>query len=88
MSLQPFHSDRTLLNVSSAAALISTVVAALDPKGLLLGKHHYLLYSIVPAIQVAFNFEKGLSLCLATTFGLPGRRQQANASLCASRSSC
>jgi len=51
MSLQPFHSDRTLLNVSSAAALISTVVAALDPKGLLLGKHHYLLYSIVPAIQ-------------------------------------
>ena len=57
MTLQPFHSDRTLLNVSSAAGLISTVVAALDPKGLLLGKHHYLLYSIVPAIQVSATFK-------------------------------
>ena len=52
LTMQPFHSDRSLMNVACTAALISAVVAALDPRGLLLAKHHYLLYSIVPAIQV------------------------------------
>lgn len=51
LTMQPFHSDRSLMNVASASALISAVTAALDPRGLLLAKHHYLLYSIVPAIQ-------------------------------------
>lgn len=51
LTMQPFHSDRSLMNVACTAALISAVVAALDPRGLLLAKHHYLLYSIVPAIQ-------------------------------------
>ena len=40
------------MNVAAAAALISSVTAALDPRGLILQKNHYLLYSIVPAIQV------------------------------------
>ena len=52
LTLQPFHSDRSLMNVAAAAALISSVTAALDPRGLILAKSHYLLYSIVPAIQV------------------------------------
>jgi len=51
LTMQPFHSDRSLMNVASTAALIAAVTAALDPRGLLLAKHHYLLYSIVPAIQ-------------------------------------
>jgi len=51
LTLQPFHSDRSLMNVAAAAALISSVTAALDPRGLILQKNHYLLYSIVPAIQ-------------------------------------
>jgi hypothetical protein len=55
--MQPFHSDRSLMNVASTAALIAAVTSALDPRGLLLAKHHYLLYAIVPAIQVIYYFK-------------------------------
>ena len=40
------------MNNAAAAALISTAVTCLDSRQLILGKNHFLLYSIVPAIQV------------------------------------
>jgi len=51
LTLNPFQADKTLMNVAAAAALITTAVTCLDSRQLILGKNHFLLYSIVPAIQ-------------------------------------
>lgn len=51
MTLQPYHSDRQLLSPVALAAILSVVVSFLDVKSIILGKSHYLLYSLVPAIQ-------------------------------------
>ena len=52
LTMNPFHSDKSLMNVAAASALLSTIVTCLDSRALILGKHHFLLYSIVPSIQV------------------------------------
>merc|ERR1712117_152414 len=51
MSLNPYHSDHQLLSPVAVAGLMGCVVACLDVKTTLLGKSHYLLYSLAPAIQ-------------------------------------
>lgn len=51
LTLQPFHSDRQLLSPVALGSLLSVVVSFLDVKNIILGKSHYMLYSIVPAIQ-------------------------------------
>uniref|UniRef100_H2YBG1 26S proteasome non-ATPase regulatory subunit 2 n=1 Tax=Ciona savignyi TaxID=51511 RepID=H2YBG1_CIOSA len=61
LTLQPYHSDRQLLSPVAMAALLSVIVSFLDVKNTILGKSHYLLYTLVPAIQprmlVTFNEE-------------------------------
>nr|CAB3265241.1 26S proteasome non-ATPase regulatory subunit 2-like [Phallusia mammillata] len=51
LTLQPYHSDRQLLSPVALASLLSVIVALLDVKNTILGKTHYLLYTMVPAIQ-------------------------------------
>ena len=46
-----FNSDHQLLSPVAVAGLMGCVVACLDVKTTLLGKSHYLLYSLAPAIQ-------------------------------------
>nr|XP_018667278.1 26S proteasome non-ATPase regulatory subunit 2-like isoform X2 [Ciona intestinalis] len=59
LTLQPYHSDRQLLSPVAMAALLSVIVSFLDVKNTILSKSHYLLYTLVPAIQprmlVTFN---------------------------------
>lgn len=52
MTLNPYHSDHQLMSPVAVAGLLGLIVACLDVKTTLLGKSHYLLYSIAPAIQV------------------------------------
>merc|ERR1739838_746426 len=51
LTVQPYHSDRQLMSPVVMASVLSVVVTFLDTKTSILGKSHYLLYSLVPAIQ-------------------------------------
>lgn len=44
-----YHSNRSLMCPAAAAALVAIAHTCLDFKGLILGKHHYLLYVLVAA---------------------------------------
>ena len=56
MTLNPYHNDHQLLSPVAVAGLLGCVMACLDVKTTLLGKSHYLLYSLAPAIQVMFVY--------------------------------
>ena len=62
LTMNPFHSDKSLMNVAAASALLSTIVTCLDSRALILGKHHFLLYSIVPSIQVNILDPSGIEI--------------------------
>jgi len=51
MSLQPYHSARSLLSPVALAGILASLVTFLDSKTSVLGKSHYLLYSLATAIQ-------------------------------------
>jgi len=51
LSISPFHSDRFLINPVSLASLLVVIHSCLHVKSTFLGKHHYLLYHIVPAMH-------------------------------------
>lgn len=51
LTLSPYHSDRQLMNPVAVAGLMATLVAFLDVKNIILGRSHYLLYTLVPAMQ-------------------------------------
>eukprot|EP00397_Hematodinium_sp_SG-2012_P005278 GEMP01005296.1.p1 GENE.GEMP01005296.1~~GEMP01005296.1.p1 ORF type:complete len:899 (+),score=229.92 GEMP01005296.1:349-2697(+) len=51
MSLSPLHSDRFLINPVSLASLVVILHSCLHLKATFLGKHHYLLYHLVPAMH-------------------------------------
>jgi len=50
LSLSPFHTDRQIMNYSAVAGLLITLVSFLDTKTIMLGKSHYLLYTLVTAM--------------------------------------
>lgn len=51
LSLSPFYSEKYLLSSSSMAGLLVFMHTCLDMKNLLLGKYHYLLYCLTPAMH-------------------------------------
>lgn len=51
LSLSPFHSDRLLKSTVALSGILTVLHAAVDIKGTLLGKHHYLMYFLVCAIK-------------------------------------
>uniref|UniRef100_A0A0V0G3B6 26S proteasome non-ATPase regulatory subunit 2 n=1 Tax=Triatoma dimidiata TaxID=72491 RepID=A0A0V0G3B6_TRIDM len=50
LSLSPFHTDRQVMNYSAVAGLLITLVSFLDTKTIMLGKSHYLLYTLATAM--------------------------------------
>eukprot|EP01118_Nematostelium_gracile_P000182 TRINITY_DN1017_c0_g1_i1.p1 TRINITY_DN1017_c0_g1~~TRINITY_DN1017_c0_g1_i1.p1 ORF type:complete len:876 (+),score=310.73 TRINITY_DN1017_c0_g1_i1:43-2670(+) len=50
MTLAPYHSDRTLLSPTAIAGLLVTLHSCLDIKNIILGKSHYLLFTLVTAM--------------------------------------
>lgn len=51
LTLNPYHSDNQLMSPVAVAGLLGCIVSFLDVKSTILGKSHYLLYSLVTAIS-------------------------------------
>ncbi|KAB0801142.1 hypothetical protein PPYR_05496 [Photinus pyralis] len=51
LTLCPYHSDRQLLSPVAVAGLLATLVGCLDVKNIILGRSHYLLYTLAAAMQ-------------------------------------
>ncbi|XP_012258309.1 26S proteasome non-ATPase regulatory subunit 2 [Athalia rosae] len=51
LTLSPYHSDRQLLNPVAVAGLLATLIGFLDVKNIILGRSHYLLYTLAAAMQ-------------------------------------
>lgn len=51
LTLCPYHNDRQLMRTVAVGGLMTTLVAFLDVKNIILGKSHYMLYFLVPAMQ-------------------------------------
>jgi len=51
LTLNPWHSDRSLMSPVAVAGLMATLTAFLDVKSLILGKSHYLLFCLTTAMQ-------------------------------------
>lgn len=73
LTLSPYHSDRQLLSPVALAGLLSCIIGFLDVKNIILGKSHYILYTLAAAIQprmlVAFD-EKLRPLAVPVRVGL------------------
>lgn len=50
LSLSPFHTDRQVMNLVSLSGLLVTLFCFLDTKNIILGKSHYLLYTLSTAM--------------------------------------
>jgi len=51
VSLNPFHSDRLLMNGPALAGLLTVIHACLDIKATILDKYHYILFYLATAIN-------------------------------------
>ncbi|XP_008551707.1 26S proteasome non-ATPase regulatory subunit 2 [Microplitis demolitor] len=51
LTLSPYHSDRQLLSPVALAGLLSAIIGFLDVKNIILGRSHYLLYTLAAAMQ-------------------------------------
>ncbi|XP_034935656.1 26S proteasome non-ATPase regulatory subunit 2 [Chelonus insularis] len=51
LTLCPYHSDRQLLSPVALAGLLATIIGFLDVKNIILGRSHYLLYTLAAAMQ-------------------------------------
>ncbi|RUS34049.1 armadillo-type protein, partial [Jimgerdemannia flammicorona] len=54
MTINPFHTDRQLLSPVAVAGLLASTIAFTDAKSFILGKSHYLLYTLVTAMYPRF----------------------------------
>ncbi|XKL63369.1 hypothetical protein PGB90_005733 [Kerria lacca] len=50
MTLSPFHTDRQIMNPIAISGLLVTLFCFLDTKNIILGKSHYLLYTLATAM--------------------------------------
>lgn len=51
LTLSPYHSSKQLLSPVALAGILTVLISFLDCKNIILGKSHYLLYSLAAAIQ-------------------------------------
>lgn len=54
LSINPYHSDRSVLSPVAAGGLLTVLIAMIDAKQFITDKHHYLLYWIVTAMAPRF----------------------------------
>lgn len=50
VTLSPYHSERLLLKPAALGGILAVLHSCLDMKNLILGKAHYLLYMLAPAV--------------------------------------
>lgn len=62
MTLSPLHTDRQLIDPVATAGLLIPLISLMGPHSLILGKAHYLLYSLVAAIQPRWLLTLGNNL--------------------------
>jgi 26S proteasome regulatory subunit N1 len=62
VTLSPWHSERLLLKPAALGGLLAVLHSCLDMKNLILGKAHYLLYMLAPAItpRCLMTFDENL----------------------------
>lgn len=51
LTLNPYHSDSQLMSPVAVAGLMGCIISFLDVKSTILGKSHYLLYTLATALQ-------------------------------------
>ncbi|KAM3581505.1 proteasome regulatory particle base subunit [Umbelopsis sp. WA50703] len=54
MTINPYHTDRQLMSPAAVAGLLTSILAFTDSKTFILGKNHWLLYSIATAMYPRF----------------------------------
>src|SRR5580700_1050159 len=54
LTINPLNTDRQIMSPVALAGLLTTLFAFTDVKTLILGRHHYLLYSLVTAMYPRF----------------------------------
>jgi len=61
MTMSPYHSSNLLMRPSAMAALLTVIHTCFDFKGLILGRSHYMLYTLalamVPRTLITLNEE-------------------------------
>ncbi|XP_035773479.1 26S proteasome non-ATPase regulatory subunit 2-like [Anopheles albimanus] len=64
-TISPYHSDRQLMSPVAVAGLMAALVSFLDVKNIILGKSHYLLYTLTTAMQprMLITFTEDLNSC-------------------------
>ncbi|XP_076169384.1 regulatory particle non-ATPase 1 [Ptiloglossa arizonensis] len=73
LTLSPYHSDRQVLSPVALAGLLATLIGFLDVKNIILGRSHYLLYTLAVAMQprMLVTFDEKLSpLAVSVRVGL------------------
>jgi 26S proteasome regulatory subunit N1 len=75
ISMNPYHSEGTLLRPTAIAGLLITLHTCFDFKNLILGQAHYMLYSLVlamfPRMLMTFNENlEPLNVCLFLCYSL------------------
>ena len=51
VTLSPYHPDRSMCHTLALAALVSMAHLCIDFKTIILGKYHFLLYTLVAAMR-------------------------------------
>ncbi|RKP07329.1 hypothetical protein THASP1DRAFT_17203 [Thamnocephalis sphaerospora] len=54
MTINPYHTNRSIMSTSATAGLLATLVAYTDAKNTILSKSHYLLYNLACAMYPRF----------------------------------
>ncbi|KAL7274551.1 proteasome regulatory particle base subunit [Rhizina undulata] len=54
LSINPFHTDRTVLSRVATAGLLTVLISCIDAKSFILESSHYLLYTLVVAMHPRF----------------------------------
>ncbi|TIB78225.1 26S proteasome regulatory complex, non-ATPase subcomplex, Rpn1 subunit [Wallemia mellicola] len=68
IGVNPFHTDRTLLDKNAFCGLLSTLVAFTDARGFILEKAHWMLYNLTMAMypRMAVTLDEDLSVLKTT----------------------
>ncbi|GAA5795208.1 armadillo-type protein [Helicostylum pulchrum] len=68
MTLNPFHTDRSIMSPVAIAGLMTSIIAFTDHKTFIFGKYHYMLYSLVTAMYPRFliTFDENVESLPAT----------------------
>jgi 26S proteasome regulatory subunit N1 len=81
VTISPYHSDRSLMLQPAVCGLLTVLVCCLDLKASLLGRLHYLLFALAPALRPRMVFcvdeslspQVGVSIRVGTSVDVVGQ---------------